>query len=134
MTHTLGGRGPGVRVMTIRPTTSPILRKKRTTPRHVRKVNTGFVPGLCSTSIISRMVDIPSSRTVHTKHRLTTARNLLTKVSSKTTMCTTHLLTKHPRFGGGGVMTLLPSAKRHCLSARLFTFSTCPLSWIVRWA
>lgn len=128
ITHTLGGRGPGMCVMTMRPTSSPMLRNKGTTSRHVRKVKTGFIPNVCSTSIISRIVPIPSSRTVHNKQRLTSARKLLTKVSSKTTICTTHRLTKHPRFGKGVVIALLPSANRHCLAARLFTFSTCPLS------
>lgn len=131
ITHTLGGRGPGICMITIRPTTSPILTNKTTTPRQVRNVNTGFVPGVCSTSMISRMVKMPSSRTVHDKHRLTTARKLLTKVSSKTTICTTQGLTRHPRFTKGVVITLLPSANRHCLSARLFTFSTCPLRWVI---
>lgn len=115
----------------MRPTSSPILRKKRSTPRHVRKVKTGFVPSVCSTSMMSRVVPIPSSRTVHKKQRLTSARNLLTNVSSNTTMCTTQLLTRHPRFTSGVVITLLPSAKRHCLSARLFTFSACPLRWVL---
>lgn len=127
MNRTLGVHSPDIEIMTMRPSSSPILSKKGPKPRGVRKVNTNFVPGACGTSIMSRVVQIRGSSTVHADHRLTGLRKLLINVSSNTTICTTARLTGHPRGRKGVVITLLPSANRHCLSAVLCTFRRCPL-------
>lgn len=127
MKTTLGRRGPTMQVITMRPISSPILSNKTPNPRGVRKVNTKFVPGACRTTMMSRVERMKGSSTVHADHRLTTGRKLLINVSSKTTMCTTARLTGLPRGRKGLVIMLLPSAKRHCLSAVLCTFRRCPL-------
>lgn len=128
---TLGTGGPGMGVITIRPRSSPMLSNKGPNPRGVRNVNTKFIPGGCGDTMVSRILRMSGSSTVHANHRLTGCRKLLINVSSKTTITTTAHLTQLPRGRKGAVMTLLPSAKRQCLSALLCTFRRCPLwGWV----
>lgn len=127
--HCVGNAGNGASLVsiTIRPASSPIVTRTLTNrrvgpnPRGVRNVNTNFVPTGLSLGLISGIVNVAGRRTVSATHHLVRRRNVLTNVSSKTTITTTLGLRRSRDFAGGGVIIVLPSSNRHCLDATLFT-------------
>lgn len=116
---TLHGIGPGIRVCTLRPASSTILDKGPGNPRGVRNVKTKFVPSMLSAALCGNVIRISGRRTFRVTQHITQRRNILIKVSNKTTVTNTVRITVHLN-GNGSIIAITPSGKRHCLSAPLF--------------
>lgn len=116
----LKSRNPGVKVVAVEPSASPVLTKGTAGPHKIQGIGAGFVPETLDTSIYDEVITVTNEDAFATGKELARTEGVLAGISSGATLWAATQLAKRPENAGKTIVVLLPDTGDRYLSTPLF--------------
>lgn len=119
-------RKPGVQIIAVEPTDSPILTQTlkgeplKPGPHKIQGIGAGFVPGVLDLSVIDEVFQVTNDQALEWGRRLAAEEGLLCGISSGAAAYTAVQVAKRPENKGKTIVIILPSTGERYLSTALF--------------
>lgn len=119
-------RKPGVKIIAIEPTDSPVLTQTlngeplKPGPHKIQGIGAGFVPTVLDLSIIDEVFQVTNDQALDWGRRLSAEEGLLCGISSGAAAYAAVQIAKRPENRGKTIVTILPSTGERYLSTALF--------------
>lgn len=120
-------RKPGVQIIAVEPTDSPILTQTlkgeplKPGPHKIQGIGAGFVPGVLDLSVIDEVFQVTNDQALEWGRRLAAEEGLLCGISSGAAAYTAVQVAKRPENKGKTIVIILPSTGERYLSTALFS-------------
>ncbi|WZO96040.1 cysteine synthase A [Isosphaeraceae bacterium EP7] len=122
----LKGRKPGVQVIAIEPTNSPVITQTRSHqpikpgPHKLQGIGAGFIPDNLNTSIIDEVIQIRDEDAFETSRRLAKEEGLLVGISCGAATFGALSVARRPENAGKLIVVVLPDLGERYLSTPLY--------------
>lgn len=116
----LKSRNPGVKVVAVEPSASPVLTKGTAGPHKIQGIGAGFVPETLDTSIYDEVITVTNEDAFATGKELARTEGVLAGISSGAALWAATQLAKRPENAGKTIVVLLPDTGDRYLSTPLF--------------
>ncbi len=119
-------RKPGVRIVAVEPTDSPIISQKlageplKPGPHKIQGIGAGFIPGVLDLSIIDEVVLVTNEQAFDHGRRLAQEEGLLVGISSGANVYAALQLARREENRGKLIVTVIPSTGERYLSTAMF--------------
>lgn len=117
----LKNRKPGVRVVAVEPSDSPVLSGGHPGSHPIQGIGAGFVPEILKTSIIDEIIKVRGFEAMGSARRLAREEGLLVGISSGAAAFAALQLAHRSENAGKMIVTLLPDTGERYLSTELFS-------------
>jgi cysteine synthase A len=118
---------PGVKVVAVEPSTSPVLNGGKPGPHKIQGIGAGFVPQTYNKDVIDEVLDVDNDDAIRTGRQLAQTEGLLVGISSGAAAFAAAQLAKRPENKGKKIVALLPDTGERYLSTVLYAFEEYPL-------
>ncbi len=118
----LKARKPGVQIVAVEPTDSPVLSKGTSGPHKIQGIGAGFVPDVLNRSIIDEIFTVKNEEAFETSRQLARTEGLLVGISSGAAAFAALEIAKRPENKGKKIVVILPDTGERYLSTPLFHF------------
>ena len=116
----LKSRNPGVKVVAVEPSASPVLTEGTAGPHKIQGIGAGFVPETLDTSIYDEVITVTNEDAFATGKELARTEGVLAGISSGAALWAATQLAKRPENNGKTIVVLLPDTGDRYLSTPLF--------------
>lgn len=116
----LKSRNPGIKVVAVEPSASPVLTEGTAGPHKIQGIGAGFVPETLDTSIYDEVITVTNEDAFATGKELARTEGVLAGISSGAALWAATQLAKRPENTGKTIVVLLPDTGDRYLSTPLF--------------
>jgi cysteine synthase A len=113
-------RKPGVRVIAVEPTASPLLSTGTPGPAKIQGIGPNFVPPILDTEIYDEVVTVEFDDAIATSRALAAQEGVLAGISSGAAAWAAVQVAKRPENAGKKIVVVLPDTGERYLSTALF--------------
>ena len=119
--HVLKERRPGVQIVAVEPTDSPVLSGGDPAPHRIQGIGAGFVPGVLDTSVYDEIIQVTAEDAFETARNLARDEGVLTGISAGANAWAALQLARRPENAGKVIVTIICDTGERYLSTALFT-------------
>jgi cysteine synthase len=113
-------RKPGLKIIAVEPSTSPVLSGKPKGPHKIQGIGAGFVPSILDTSLIDEIVTVPSETAFEVSRMLAKVEGIPGGISTGANLAATLSVAERPDMAGKMIVTFAPSSAERYFSSDLF--------------
>lgn len=118
---------PGVKVMAVEPTDSPVLSGGAPGAHKIQGIGAGFVPKNCNPAVVDEILQVTNDDAIRAGRELAKLEGLLVGISSGAAVSAATRLALLPENVGKTIVVLLPDTGERYLSTLLYAFEEYPL-------
>ncbi|MBQ4332116.1 MAG: cysteine synthase A [Spirochaetaceae bacterium] len=111
---------PGVKVVAVEPTDSPVLSQGKAGPHKLQGIGAGFVPEVLDTTVYDEIIPVASQDAFETGRLLGKKEGVLVGISSGAALWAAIQVARRPENKGKTIVVLLPDTGERYLSTPLF--------------
>ncbi|ADU26254.1 cysteine synthase A [Ethanoligenens harbinense] len=116
----LKAKKPGVKIVAVEPSDSPVLEGGKPGPHKIQGIGAGFVPDVFDRSVVDEILPITGDDAFAASRSLAKDEGLLVGISSGAAIHAATVLAKRPENKGKLIVALLPDTGERYLSTTLF--------------
>ena len=116
----LKSRRPGVKVIAVEPSDSPVLTGGKPGPHKIQGIGAGFVPGTLDMGVVDEVVAVTGDEAYAAARELARTEGVLAGVSSGAAAHAARILAQRPDMRGKTIAVVLPDTGERYLSTGLF--------------
>jgi cysteine synthase A len=113
-------RKPGIKVIAVEPTDSPVLSGGKPSPHKLQGIGAGFVPGVLNTKIYDEIIQVKHTDAGIAARDLAKKEGILVGISSGAALWAALEVAKRPESSGKTIVVVLPDSGERYLSTWLF--------------
>lgn len=113
-------RVPGVTVVAVEPSDSPILTKGHPGPHKIQGIGPNFVPEILDRSVIDEVIDVEFDDAIRLARETATKDGILVGMSSGAAIWAALEVAKRPEAAGKNIVVIIPSFGERYLSTALY--------------
>ena len=117
----LKSKNPDVKIVAVKPATSPVLSKGTAGPHKIQGIGAGFVPDTLNTKIYDEIITVENEDAFATGKAFPKQEGVLVGISSGAALWAAKELAKRPENKGKTIVALLPDTGDRYLSTPLFS-------------
>ena len=118
----LKSRKPGVQIIAVEPSDSPVLSGGNPGPHKIQGIGAGFVPDVLNVSVIDEIITVTNDQAIQTSRELARAEGLLVGISSGAIAYAALQVAKRPENKGKKIVTIMCDTGERYLSTVLYQF------------
>ncbi len=116
----LKSQKPGVQVIAVEPTDSPMLSEGRAGPHKIQGIGAGFVPSVLNTGIYDEVIQVSNEDAFATGQLMAKTEGILVGISSGAALWAAAQVAGRPANDGKMIVVVLPDSGERYLSTALF--------------
>ena len=117
----LKGKNPGVKIVAVEPSASPVLSQGVAGAHKIQGIGAGFVPDTLNTGVYDEIIPGENETSFESGRAITRAEGILVGISSGAALWAATELAKRPENKGKTIVVLLPDTGDRYLSTPLFS-------------
>ncbi|MGI6085105.1 MAG: cysteine synthase A [Acetivibrionales bacterium] len=114
-------KNPGIKIIAVEPTDSPVLSKGIPGSHKIQGIGAGFVPKVLDTKIYDEVIPVENDDAFATGRELARTDGLLVGISSGAALWAATEIAKRPENAGKNIVVVLPDTGERYLSTPLFS-------------
>lgn len=111
---------PGVKVVAVEPTGSPVLSGGTPGPHKIQGIGAGFIPGVFNKDIVDEIIQVENDAAFQASREVAKTEGLLVGISAGAAIHAAKELAKRPENKGKNIVVILPDTGERYLSTALF--------------
>jgi len=116
----LKGKKPGVRIVAVEPSDSPVLSGGAAGPHKIQGIGAGFVPGILDTTVYDEVIQVSAQDAFATARRMMREEGILCGISSGANAFAAMQVAARPEMAGKLIVFLVCDTGERYLSTALF--------------
>ena len=120
----LKARNPGIKIIAVEPTASPVLSGGDPGPHKIQGIGAGFVPSILERGLIDEVVKVPNEMAFEVSRLLAKVEGIPGGISTGANVAASLTVAAREDMAGKRIVTFAPSSAERYLSTELFTPST----------
>ncbi|QEW02591.1 cysteine synthase A [Microbacterium lushaniae] len=113
-------RVPGVQVVAVEPSDSPVLSKGHPGPHKIQGIGPNFVPAILDRAVIDEVIDVEFDDAIRLARDTATKDGILVGMSSGAAIWAALEIAKRPEAAGKNIVVIIPSFGERYLSTALY--------------
>lgn len=113
-------RRPGLKMIAVEPTASPVLSGGAPGPHPIQGIGAGFVPEVLSVESIDEVIQVTNEETMATARRLARTEGIPGGISSGASLAAALKLAKRPEYANKRIVVIVPSFAERYITTALF--------------
>lgn len=116
----LKARKPGIKIIAVEPSTSPILSGGARGPHKIQGIGAGFIPTILDRSLIDEIVTVSSDMSFEVSRMLARVEGIPGGISTGANLAAALTVAQRPEMAGKTIVTFAPSCAERYYSSELF--------------
>jgi cysteine synthase A len=116
----LKARKPGLKMIAVEPTASPVLSGGTPAPHPLQGIGAGFVPDILDTTLIDEIIQVTNDESFEAARRLARTEGIPCGISSGAALAATLKVARRPESRGKLFVTIIPSFAERYITTALF--------------
>ena len=116
----LKAKKPGLRVVAVEPSASPVLSGGNPGPHKIQGIGAGFVPGVLDTKVYDEVVQVGNEDAFEYARLVARIEGIPVGISSGAALAAAVSLARRPEYEGKTIVVIIPSFAERYLSTALF--------------
>ncbi len=120
LAQTLRPRRPGLKMIAVEPTLSPVLSGGSPAPHPIQGIGAGFIPAILDTAEIDEIVQVAPADAIAASRRLAKTEGIPAGISSGAALHAALVVGKRPDMAGKRIVAIIPSFAERYITTLLF--------------